>query len=436
MKSIPIRPQPAAAGNPAAAPAEAPRWRLSWLLAAPHRLGFFAGALMFGATALWWAVVIVLREAAGASLPWAVSPGLAHGLLFGFGFLPLFFTGFLFTAGPKWLGLPPVEARAMLPAIAASLAGWGVFVLGAHAAAALAALGLAAVASGWGSFTLRFWRLLRASPAADRTHARVIAFACGVGGLAMLGAAIGVVGGREDLARAALQLGLWGFVGIVYVTVAHRMIPFFTASALPLLDAWRPTWLLRTFVALLAAQVPLAWAGLWLWPWPAALRAAQVGLDAFGAVLLLGLALRWGLVQSLRIRLLAMLHIGFVWLGIAFALSALSHALIAASDGTVSLGLAPQHALTMGFFGSLLLAMATRVACGHGGRALAADDRAWALFWALQTAVVLRVGAALWPPAQGLLLAAAALAWAAAALGWALRYGRWFGRPRADGRPG
>ena len=73
-------------------------------------------------------------------------------------------------------------------------------------------------------------------------------------------------------------------------------------------------------------------------PWPAALRAVQVGLDVSGAVLLLGLALRWGLVQSLRIRLLAMLHIGFVWLGIAFALSALSHALIEDTALIVALG--------------------------------------------------------------------------------------------------
>ena len=30
----------------------------------------------------------------------------------------------------------------------------------------------------------------------------------------------------------------------VFVTVSHRMIPFFSASAIPKLDAWRPFWLL------------------------------------------------------------------------------------------------------------------------------------------------------------------------------------------------
>jgi uncharacterized protein involved in response to NO len=35
------------------------------------------------------------------------------------------------------------------------------------------------------------------------------------------------------LARVWVFTGLWGFVVVVYVTVAHRMIPFFTSSAMP-----------------------------------------------------------------------------------------------------------------------------------------------------------------------------------------------------------
>ena len=154
------------------------------------------------------------------------------------------------------------------------------------------------------------------------------------------------------------------------------------------------------------------------------------------AALLLWLALRWGLLQSLKIRLLAMLHVGFVWLGLAFALAAFSHGLMAATDGARSLGLAPVHALAAGFFGSTLLAMATRVSAGHAGRALHADAVVWSLFWLLQLAVVARVAAALWDAAAGSLLPISALAWAAATVGWAWRHARWWGRPRADGQAG
>jgi uncharacterized protein involved in response to NO len=34
------------------------------------------------------------------------------------------------------------------------------------------------------------------------------------------------------------------------------------------------------------------------------------------------------------------------------------------------------------------------------------------------------------------LIMGAALFWTLATVGWALRYGRWFGQPRIDGRPG
>ncbi|MCW5667688.1 MAG: NnrS family protein [Piscinibacter sp.] len=437
MKTIAIRPLPAPARpTPSAAAADGERWRWQRLFDAPHRLGFFAGALMLALSALWWAAVMLATHLLHWPVPWAVSRGLAHALWFAFGFMPLFFTGFLFTAGPKWLGLPPVDARVLAPALLASLAGWGVFLLGVHGAAALAAIGLAAVAWGWASFTWRFAGLVRRSVVPDRLHALVIAAACVAGVAALAIAALGLLLQREDLARAALQLGLWGFVGVVYVTVAHRMIPFFTASALPLVAAWRPTLLLGLFVVLFVLQVPLAWADLWWWPMPSAPAWARVVLEAAAALGLAALALRWGLVQSLAIRLLAMLHLGFVWLAVSFALAAASHALLLASHGQLGLGLAAQHALTMGFFGSLLLAMATRVACGHGGRTLAADDLAWALFWALQAATLLRVAAALWPAAEPALLAGAGLVWALAVVAWALRYGRWFGRPRADGKPG
>ena len=157
-------------------------------------------------------------------------------------------------------------------------------------------------------------------------------------------------------------------------------------------------------------------------------------MEAPAAALLLWLAVRWGLVQSLRIRLLAMLHGGFVWLGLALALAAVSHGLQA--RGGEGLGLAPLHALSMGYLGATLIAMITRVAAGHSGRALAADNLAWGLYWTLQAAAVLRVVAALWPALASALTLAAATGWAVAAVGWAWRYGGWLGRPRIDGRPG
>ena len=131
--------------------------------------------------------------------------------------------------------------------------------------------------------------------------------------------------------------------------------------------------------------------------------------------------------------LLAMLHVGFLWYGAAFFLAG-ANSLWLLTHGP-SLGLAPLHAMTIGFASSLLLAMVTRVTCGHSGRTLAADAVTWRLFQLLQVAALLRIGADLVGGNRGLLLGAVVF-WAACLVPWALKYAPVYWRPRADGRPG
>lgn len=409
--------------------------RLRWLLAAPHRLAFFAGALLLALASAWWAAALALRHA-GVALPWQVSPGIAHGLLMVYGFMPLFFSGFLFTAGPRWLALPPVAAHALLAPVALMVGGWLLFFAGVHASAPLAAAALAAVGLGFALLVGRFALLVLQSRVADRDHLRIVLLGCAMVALGMVAAAPALALGRDALARAATQLGLWGGAGLVFAAVAHRMIPFIGASALPALDARQPRASLLIMVGLVGVQAPWAVADALAPSHVSALLLARAAIEGAGGVLLLALALRWGLVQSLRIRLLAMLQMGVFWLGVAFVLAAVSHALMAATDGALSLGLAPLHAFTMGYLGSTWMAMATRVVCGQGGRTLVADNWAWAMFWALQAGVVLRVLAALWPLAQVPFTLLAAQFWLGAVLAWAVRYGGWLLKPRADGRAG
>ncbi len=438
---IPIQPVPGRTPSPAAAGASPgaeegrPPLHPGWLLAAPHRLCFFAGALMLGASALWWAAALLSRSL-GVEWHWALAPTLAHALVMAFGFMPLFFAGFLFTAGPKWLHVNGPSARELRLPISVMLTGWLAFAAGVHGLPFVAGLGLGAVGLGWSAMVLAFAGLVRASPVGDRVHAKVIGWACGAIAVLVWVAGAGVALESPLLVRSAVHASLWAGMAVVYAAVAHRMIPFFTASALPLLDAWRPMWLLWTLVAALVFELPFVVAEVWWWPLPSGVRVLQALVELPVGGLLLWLAWRWGVVQSMKVRLLAMLHLGFLWLGVAYELNAVSHLLAAATEGQVTLGLAPLHALTMGFLGSTLIAMATRVSCGHGGRTLAADDLVWRLFWVLQVAVVARVAAALWQAGAQWLVPVAALAWAGCMGVWAVRYGRWYLAPRADGRPG
>jgi uncharacterized protein involved in response to NO len=219
------------------------------------------------------------------------------------------------------------------------------------------------------------------------------------------------------------------------------MIPFFTSSAMPMVQAWRPFWVLWLMLGAAVMQIAavwLEWAGVPVVgagpPWTLVLGTLQLAVGA----ILVWLACVWGLVQSLKNRLLAMLHIGFLWLGLSFVLAGASHWL-AWQFGMATLGLGPLHALTMGCLASLMLAMVTRVSCGHSGRALVADGMAWTLFWMLQTAAVLRVVAevpGIFGVAWAWILPTAACLWAVTMGVWGVRLGGWYGCVRADGRPG
>ena len=125
---------------------------------------------------------------------------------------------------------------------------------------------------------------------------------------------------------------------------------------------------------------------------------------------------------------------GLPWLPMAFALYT-SQSLGYLVTGVYSLGRAPAHALFIGFFGSVLVAMVTRVTQGHSGRPMRMPGIAWLAFGGIQLVTVMRVLAE---------LSSDPLPWhALAAFGWVLVLGPWAVRlgwiylqPRADGKPG
>lgn len=416
-------------------------WRPAHLLLAPHRLGFALAVLLLLVSGVWWALVQVDRATGALGLAYAVSPSLGHAAVMTFGFIPLFFTGFLFTAGPKWLGVDGPEARRLLAPLLLQAAGWLVWLLGIHTALWLSLAGAAAALLGLAWVVALFAQLVGRSTLDDRLHARTVAVAGGVGVASLALLLVALVAGAYDVAHAAVLTGLWGFVVVTYLVVAHRMIPFFTSSAVPMIDVWRPFWVLWMLLGAVALEMAAIWVPLVLsWmdePAGRGGRAWMLGLGllqlAAGSVIL-WLAFVWGLVQSLSIRLLAMLHLGFLWLGVSFVLAGASQ-LLGLRLGTPVLGLGALHALTMGCLGSLMLAMVTRVSCGHSGRTLVADNLVWALFWLLQLAVLLRIGAAL-NQAPTWLIMMAALLWAGVMAVWGVRLLGWYGRQRADGRPG
>lgn len=406
---------------------EQPGWQWRRVLMLPYRPAFLAGFAVLGLASLWWAAVQVGWPRAAPDP--VIAPELVHAALMSFGFMPLFFAGFLFTAAPRWLGAQAPPARSLLAPLAAQGGGWLLWLAGAYCAPAVAMAGAALATVGLATLTLCFVRMLLASRVPDRKHPAIVAGALVAGCACQAGLVIALALGAGTAARAFVLSGLWSFVVVVFAAVAHRMLPFFTAGAVPALESRWPDAVLHLLlaVALLQAVAPWLPAGAAAWT---LLRASG---ELLAGGLLLALAFAWARARRVQERLLVMVHLALVWFGLALVLAAASHALGPWTHGAV-LPLAGLHALAMGGLGSLMLAMVTRVSCSHGGRKEVIDTAMWLLFRLLQAAALLRIAASAFPAARAWLLPLAAVAWAAVMLAWGLRHGAMLGR--AQGAPG
>lgn len=392
----------------------------SILLAAPHR-GMFAIGMIQGLLAMAaWAVELGARH--GAPWPaaaWPVPASWLHALVLIYGVFGCFVFGFILTAGPRWLGQPDTPARVFRPAVLLLGAGWLATDLG-FVWPMLLAPGLLLAVGGWLVATTFLW-LLVARAAGDRMHIMLMAVALSLGAMG-LAAVVGLAaGGPGWLGPLAIHVGLWAYLLPAFVVVVHRMLPFFSSSVIPGFRALRPRWALLTILFGSCGHGVLYSLDLPDWSWL---------VDLPAAVAAVRLTVLWQLRASFAARLLSVVHVAFAWTGMAFALFAVHSVLLA--SGLAGLGLAPVHALTLGFFSSTLIGMASRVTLGHSGLPIVGDSTMWRCFWAMQGATLLRMAGEFF----AWLNPVASLIWLAAFALWAWNYGPNYWRPRADGQPG
>ena len=403
------------------------RWRT--LTAAPHRLLFFTGIVNLGLASAGWLLHLAARLTGVplAALDLSVAPIWAHSFPMLFTVLPAFIAGFLYTTFPRWMDGPQVPRPAFLAtaiALVAATAAWTVG-LGTGTTMLLAACALAAAGLAIGLVSL-----LRVLVDARTvvSHAVVASTAVAIGLVAACGFGWGISTGDEFALHFAVRTALWGFLLPVFFAVCHRMIPFFSQNALPGYVAWRPTWVLVAVVGLAWSRLLLGTAGLLqpLW-W----------LDAALALVSAACAIRWTSLRARGNPLLWTLYVGAAWLPVAMTLQAVRDGTYAATGQWV-LGRAPIHALAVGCFGSLLVAMVTRVTAGHSGRPLRMDGVAFACFAGVQFAAITRVASELVvsPVAMSRLLVASAAFWFLAFAAWSVRNAGTYLSPRVDGRPG
>jgi uncharacterized protein involved in response to NO len=393
---------------------------------APHRVMFAAGAVQSLLTIMLWSVDLGARYAGFYAPPaWPLPPVWLHSLLMIYGLFSFFVFGFLMTALPKWVGASALSPRQYLPSFLLLVAGWSAFYAALIVPVPIA-FSLLPIAAGWAWGVWTLVQVARTGSNTAKHHAWAVLAALGAGVPGILVFAIGIGLGEAAWVRAAIEIGVWCSVMPVFLIVSHRMLPFFSSTVIPRYTIYRSMPVLWILLACFAAHALGSILDLRSFFWP---------VDALAAGLAFFLSWKWQVHRSFQVPLLAMHHVATVWLGVGLAMYALQGALTVA--GIAWGGLAPLHALTIGYFASMLLGMATRVTLGHSGRAVGADRWTWCLFWGLQGVVVLRLAGEflLWSGPGNLV-------WLAS-LGWLLVFGLWCGshlpfylKPRPDGQPG
>lgn len=394
------------------------------LTAVPHRPMFLAGAVQGVAVMVWWLIDLAGRHGGLPSPSWTVAAPAAHAYLMLYGFFPWFIFGFLFTTYPAWLDAQKIPRQSYVLVFLLMASGHLLFYVGLVASAAIATFGVLLVLIGWGTGLAALAGIALRTPHPDKRHAYVTTAALAAGWLGTAAFGGWLATDEPQLHEFAGAAGVWLFLLPIVFTVSHRMIPFFSSRAFEHYVLARPFSALWLGLAAMVMHALLAWFdSRWLWlP------------DLLLALVTFYLAFVWQFWRSLKIRLLAMLHLAFLWLGIGAALSAAQ--LAAFVDAAVFFGSAPLHAIVIGYCASMVLAMASRVTLGHSGRALVADRTTWLVFLGFQGVAVARIVFESLPGRPIPALFAAAVIWLACYGAWAFKYAPRYWQPRSDGRGG
>ncbi len=385
------------------------------LFAYGFRPFFLLAGLSAPALLVAWLLVlngILPSDGAVAPVSWH-----AHELLFGFTAAAI--AGFMLTAIPNWTGAAPVTGAPLAALAALWLAG--------------RIASLPPLATGWvaGAIDLAFFPALGAAVAIPLLRAGKWRNTAFLVLLALLTAGnllfrLDWLGVATDGAARGIALTT-GVVLLMVAVIGGRIIPAFTRNALRargdgtevggpcILDALA----LATTAAMVVADLTLPSGPL-------------AGALALAATVAHGMRLaRWRGDRTLGQPILWILHLGYGWIAVALALKA------AWLLGGLALGAAWLHALTVGAFGTMILAVMSRATLGHTGRPLVAPRGTVVGYALLTLAAAVRVASPLLPgalPGDGLTVAG--LLWTAAFALFVHDYAPLLLRPRGDGRPG
>lgn len=403
-----------------------------YLAAAPHRSLFFVGAMQGIFTLLWWLLVLLERYGfLQTSIEWSIAPSWAHVYLMVYGFFPFFIFGFLFTTFPSWMNGEKIKPNQYLLTCIFMLIGVILFYSGLFTGVTLILTGIASMLIGWGVAIVVLLKVLLQTKAEDKRHASIVSVAFIFGWLGMGSYFVWLLTNEGIYLNFARQAGIWFFLLPILLVVSHRMIPFFSSRVLENYVMVRPYWILGMMLVCSLSHGLLMLLNMLEYTWI---------FDLILAGCAFYLSIVWGLKRSFRVSLLAVLHISFAWLSISMFLFGFQSLILWLDNKHLMLlGLAPMHALVIGYFSSMVLGMASRVTLGHSGRPLTLNSFTWTLFLGFQLTTFSRIVPDIIPglsDQQLFLYLVAGSIWLVCFIAWAVHFAPIYWKPRIDGKPG
>lgn len=337
----------------------------------------------------------------------------AHEMVFGFAAVAL--AGFLLTAVPSWTQAGPVRGGQLM------------LLFGLWLSGRIAAFLPEPMAPLFAVIDIAFLPVLALAVGPDILRRAARRNGVLVGAVLVLAAINAFWHAERNLllpgtALPALHVAL-GLLTLMVALIGGRIVPAFTLGGMR--RAGRPVTIVPA-PRLDTAALALLGASLVAY-------ATDVGGAPVAALALTAAAAnawrlaRWQGWRSLGVPLVAVLHLGYAWIVVALGLVSMS------AVGLVPSG-AISHALGSGVVGTMVLAVMSRAALGHTGRALVAGKGAVAAYALVTIGAVGRVASA----ALGLpsLIIPSGVAWAAGFLLFAAAYAPILLRARPDGRAG
>ncbi len=356
-----------------------------------------------------YGLVLVLVWAGAYADLWRAPTGamalfLWHGHEMLFGFAAAIIVGIVLTALPSWAGTPEIRGVRLAALAAFWLAGrvafWARDALPNTWVAVIDLLLFPAV------LVLVAPQLLRA---ANRWYLLLVPILIALF-VANFAFHVAIHGANAVAAGTALRAALYAIV-ILYVLKGGVLTPIFTGNALREKGRGEQVPFVMPLEAL-SVGVVLALAVLDLSGAPG----AAVGGAALACAFVHGWrTARWRGWRVPDVPLVFVMHLGFAWLVVAFALKAVAELTGAVPES------AWVHAFTLGSLGMMMLGLMMRVSLRHTGRALVVPPMMLAACVLMLASALLRLAASVHGFGDAVILVSALL-WAGAFALWLLRF--------------